>query len=317
MYIIIILIFIIIVSNQGGVMEKNPVKTDKDLRELIDYKDVSFPLDTWADAYSSFPDYTLNCHWHNAFEFGTVIKGSLDFYTGETCLKLEKDDCIFVNSNVLHMAKQTDPHGPAVMSGVGFPPSLFPDGSIFQKYFQPVMKMPLQGFRIEAGNPHGQRLAGIIKDICRLSDEAYGYELRALSLLSRLWLETLAYLSEKDHPFALKETPHHHGTMVKQMISYIQEHFADNITIQDLTDYAHVSRSECFRFFRRYTGKKPMEYINEYRLLQAAGLLRDTSLSISEIGSFCGFCSSSYFGKLFKEKYGISPLAYRKEEPAN
>ena len=101
--------------------------------------------------------------------------------------------------------------------------------------------------------------------------------------------------------------------MVKQMISYIQEHFADNITIQALTEHAHVSRSECFRSFRRYTGKKPMEYINEYRLLQAAGLLRDTNLSISEVGSSCGFGSSSYFGKLFRKKYGVTPLEYRKE----
>ena len=95
------------------------------------------------------------------------------------------------------------------------------------------------------------------------------------------------------------------------MISYIQEHFADNIAIRDLTEYAHVSRSECFRSFRRYTGKKPMEYINEYRLIQAAGLLKESDLSVAEIGSACGFGSSSYFGKLFKEKYGVPPLGYR------
>ena len=43
----------------------------------------------------------------------------------------------------------------------------------------------------------------------------------------------------------------------------------------------------------------------------AADLLKETSLSVSEIGSSCGFGSSSYFGKLFKEKYGVSPLGYR------
>ncbi len=293
-------------------MQQIPVKTDEHLRELIDYKDISFPLETWDDLYTSFPDYTLNCHWHDAFEFGTVVKGELDFYTEETCLRMKKGDCIFVNCNVLHMAKQVNPGEPAEMIGVGFPPSLFPDGSIFHKYFQPVMNMQLQGFCTEASDLHGINIARFIEDICRIPDDVYGYELQALSLSSRLWLETLAYISEKNHSFLIKETPPHHGAMVRQMISYIQEHFAESITIRDLTEHAHVSRSECFRSFHRYTGKKPMEYINEYRLLQAAGLLRETNLSISEIGSFCGFCSSSYFGKLFREKYGISPLGYRK-----
>lgn len=59
-------------------MQQIPVKTDEHLRELIDYKDISFPLETWDDLYTSFPDYTLNCHWHDAFEFGTVVKGELD-----------------------------------------------------------------------------------------------------------------------------------------------------------------------------------------------------------------------------------------------
>lgn len=294
-------------------MQKIPVKTDKHLRELIDYKDISFPLETWADIYTTFPDYTLNCHWHNSFEFGTLVKGELDFYTDETCLKLKKGDCIFVNSNVLHMAKQTNLQEPATMIGVGFPASPFPGGSIFHKYFQPVMKMSLQGFRIEASNLHGMKISQLLGDICEMWDETYGYELHCLSLLSQLWLENLAYISEKNHTFVIRETPLHHGVMVKQMISYIQEHFADNITIQALTEHAHVSRSECFRSFRRYTGKKPMEYINEYRLLQAAGLLRDTNLSISEVGSSCGFGSSSYFGKLFRKKYGVTPLEYRKE----
>lgn len=293
-------------------MQTSPVKTDEHLRELIDYKDISFPLDICADDYGTFLDGTLNCHWHDTLELGTVVKGSLIFYMDETSLKLEKGDCIFVNSNVLHMAKQADSPENAMMLVASFPPSLFPKGNIFYKYFQPVMQMPLQGFRINGSGSHGIKISKMLADLCGLSDEAHGYELQCLSLLSQIWLEVLDYISEKDHHFMIKETPHRHGDTVKQMISYIQEHFSDNITIGDLTEHAHVSRSECFRAFHRYTGKKPMEYINEYRLLQAAGLLRDTSLSVSEIGSSCGFGSSSYFGKLFKEKYRVTPLEYRK-----
>ncbi|HPJ00729.1 MAG TPA: helix-turn-helix transcriptional regulator [Enterococcus sp.] len=73
-----------------------------------------------------------------------------------------------------------------------------------------------------------------------------------------------------------------------------------------------VSRSECFRCFKKFTNKKPMEYINEYRLFQASKLLKLTPLSIEEITKKCGFSTSSYFGKQFKEVYGVTPLHYRK-----
>ena len=292
-------------------MQTGPVKTDEHLRELIDYKDISFPLETWSDDYGTFLEYTMNCHWHNSFEFGLLVEGSLDFYTGETCLRMGKGDCVFVNANVLHMARQIYPEENAVLIGVGFPPSLFPGGGVFQKYFQPVLKMPLQGFCIEAASPSGRKMAQILQGICKLKDEESGYELRCLGLVSELWLTTLEYISGENRAFVTGEAKHRHGDVVKRMISYIQEHFADNIAIRDLTEYAHVSRSECFRSFHRYTGKKPMEYINEYRLIQAAGLLKESDLSVAEIGSACGFGSSSYFGKLFKEKYGVPPLGYR------
>ena len=229
----------------------SPVKTDEHLRELVNYKDISFPLDVCTDNYGTFPDYTLNCHWHSTLEIGTVAEGCLDFYMAETCIKLHKGDCVFINSNVLHMARQSDPLENAVMLVASFPPSLFPEGNIFHKYFQPVMQMPLQGFGIKASNPHGTQIARFLKVICNLKNETYGYELECLGLLSRIWLEVLRYMSEEEHSFVTKEARHRHRDLMKQMISYIQEHFADNITIQDLTEHAHVSRSECFRSFRR------------------------------------------------------------------
>lgn len=293
-------------------MQIRPVKTDAHLRELVDYKDVFFPVETWRDTFADFIDHTVNCHWHSAFEFGTVLEGRVDFYTDETCLKLETGDCIFVNSNVLHMAKQTNPQENAVIIGVGFPPSVFPGGGVFQTYFHPIIQMPLQGFRLAASDPYGIRFSRKIHEICSLQSEAYGYELQCLSLISGLWLDTLDYISKENPSLVLKEGSHGHGDVIKKMISYIQEHFADHIAIADLTEHAHVSRSECFRCFHRYTGKKPMEYINEYRLSQAASLLKGTNLPVSEISSSCGFGSSSYFGKLFKETYRLSPLEYRK-----
>ena len=88
--------------------------------------------------------------------------------------------------------------------------------------------------------------------------------------------------------------------------------YKSSIKIDELASHAGISRAECFRCFKRYTGKTPIEYLNDYRLSQAANMLITTELSAVEIGLDCGFESQSYFGKLFKENYGATPLRFRK-----
>lgn len=54
-----------------------------------------------------------------------------------------------------------------------------------------------------------------------------------------------------------------------------------------------------------------LEYVLEYRLNTAKQLLDDTKMSITDISYHCGFSSNAYFGKIFREKYGMTPLQYR------
>ena len=92
---------------------------------------------------------------------------------------------------------------------------------------------------------------------------------------------------------------------VKDILCYICEHYADDIRIEDLVRYAHISRSECFRCFKQYFNKSPIVYLTEYRLSHATKLLMKTEKSITEIATLCGFSTASYFGKQFKKLYGI------------
>ena len=65
------------------------------------------------------------------------------------------------------------------------------------------------------------------------------------------------------------------------------------------------------KFFKTYTGKGFTEYLNDYRLARAAEMLRATDLSLLEIAARSGFENFSYFNRMFKRKYGISPGKYR------
>lgn len=58
--------------------------------------------------------------------------------------------------------------------------------------------------------------------------------------------------------------------------------------------------------------KPPVEYLMDYRLDMAKKLLKETKLSVTEVGLQTGFSSSAYFGKVFREKTGITPAKYRR-----
>lgn len=291
-----------------------PVMVDRSLREHMAFKDATFPVDVWADRYDAFVDETLNCHWHPEFEYGVLVSGGLDFYIGGVHMALRQGECVFVNSNTMHTARQAAGSRGAVIRGVAFPASLFAGdvgGSVYQKYFAPLLGRPLQGFVA----PEGSQIATLVRELNGLNDTAFGYELRCMGLLHTLWQATLEHV-ESRRPGLLEQTGNgRHEARAKSILSYIHQHYAEPLTIEGIARHASVSRSECFRCFKRFTNKKPMEYVLEYRLAAAAKLLRETELSVAEVGAACGFATSSYFGKLFKQCYGQTPSQYRQGPP--
>ncbi|MFR3300559.1 MAG: helix-turn-helix transcriptional regulator [Ruminococcus bicirculans (ex Wegman et al. 2014)] len=79
-----------------------------------------------------------------------------------------------------------------------------------------------------------------------------------------------------------------------------------------LASAAFVSKSEVLRCFKNITGQSPFEYLKNYRLRNAAYMIKNTSDSINAICGLCGFDDHSYFSKAFKEAYGCSPRDFRK-----
>ena len=100
----------------------------------------------------------------------------------------------------------------------------------------------------------------------------------------------------------------------KQILRYIAAHYAEDITLEDLAQSAHCSKSACLRAFRLLMKTTPYKYLIEYRLEQAALLLRQTQTPIGEIAEAVGFHQFSLFGKSFKRMTGQTPKEYRKAQ---
>lgn len=92
---------------------------------------------------------------------------------------------------------------------------------------------------------------------------------------------------------------------------YIQQNLQSRLTLQDISDHLHYSRSTLTAAFRREFGITIVTYINKTRLKMGAKLLKDSALSVYDIAQECGFSSAEYFSNLFKKEYGCSPMIYR------
>ena len=100
--------------------------------------------------------------------------------------------------------------------------------------------------------------------------------------------------------------------LVNELISYIDEHLREPITLETLAEHTHYSVSYITRMFRRYTGETLVQYIMDKRILSAKQLLGEDIL-LSEIAERTGFQDYSYFYKCFLKSEGIKPSEFRRQ----
>ncbi len=100
---------------------------------------------------------------------------------------------------------------------------------------------------------------------------------------------------------------------INAILLYLYENYEKKITVQDMTDLFHISKTTLAKMFREQLNESFLTYLNKLRISIAATMLRDTRLSISEIMNRVGFSDSAHFLRTFKKYIGSSPTAYRDE----
>ena len=100
---------------------------------------------------------------------------------------------------------------------------------------------------------------------------------------------------------------------IKEAISYIEQNFQNDITVETIAASCGLNRSYFGKIFMKIMGKSPQEFLISYRMSKAAELLRLTGLSIADIGNAVGYPNQLHFSRAFKNVYGISPRQWRNE----
>lgn len=127
----------------------------------------------------------------------------------------------------------------------------------------------------------------------------------------------LIYLLERDTertdpPVVFLPQSDKHEPVSARLKKLLAEGLYDGITIDDLCEKTHYSRSYLFREFKKATGQGIIEYYNVLKIEEAKKLLRSTDLSVTEISDRLGYDTSGYFCRQFKFRTGETPLKYKK-----
>lgn len=107
--------------------------------------------------------------------------------------------------------------------------------------------------------------------------------------------------------FADKRSFTGYSPPVARGMRYIQQHIYSPVTVKETAEAAGRDPAYFSRLFKKETGMRPSEYIEKTKLEEARRLLKEGNTSILEISEMMGFCSSSYFAKRFRQRYGQPP----------
>lgn len=100
---------------------------------------------------------------------------------------------------------------------------------------------------------------------------------------------------------------------IRPVLDYIEQHYAEPIYLDGLCSLVNISRYHFSRYFKKVTGMSISRFITLIRINMAKKMLVAQEMSITEIAEKSGFCNLHYFGKVFKDFTGMSPVQFRNE----
>lgn len=145
-----------------------------------------------------------------------------------------------------------------------------------------------------------------IEDVQAYLMEAEGIILQVLARLIRHFSVKTAAVSTATDKQTLER--------IRDVITYVEEHFRDPLTLQDIADYLGLGKEYFCRFFKKNMGMSFLQYVNEVRVSHIYQDLIRTDTPIGELAEQNGFYNQKLFNRTFKEIYGCTPSSVRRSE---
>ncbi len=100
---------------------------------------------------------------------------------------------------------------------------------------------------------------------------------------------------------------------MREAISFIEQNYGDDITVEDIADYCSLNRNYLGKLFKENTNQTLQHFLIYYRMTKASEYLKYSDMTVGEIGKMCGYQNQLHFSRAFKNIYGVSPNHWREK----
>lgn len=285
------------------------------LKESKEHGDISFPF-AYYHVTSAHPRYIMKTHWHEEFEICRVLEGELKVtIDGNTYIGRGNNgygDIFIFNSGSVHSADPNNCIYECMVFDLHF---LLRERSLSnsfiysilynQRQFQP--HIPISDDDMTGTESINRTLDQIFTV---LKEQGKGYELKTFGLMYYL----MGIFEHRDLFIVPDDTGQAVNRIMKMRmaLSYIHRNYKNTICLQELSELLEMRPPSVVQLFKDIINKKPMEYVNSYRVQCAMELLKDQKQTVTNVAYECGFTDVSYFTKVFKKFTNQTPREYLK-----
>lgn len=271
--------------------------------EILEYDHADFPVRARSGSLGIFANYAAACHWHRDFEVLRAIGGEMDCFVNGERIHLTSGQAVFVNSGRLHYG-YSEAGKDCDYRFVVYHPMLLgthtPIGVIIERL---IARSNRDWWLLDENTPEGARALECMENIYQASLED-----DALSALSySAMLTQIIYKMSNASDLDVQDSD---WDIIRRMVGFIQTHYSEAVSLAEIAAAGAVCRSRCCSLFRDKLGTTVGQFVMQYRLDKACGLMMQGK-PITETAMECGFNSSSYFAEAFKKTYGMTPRAYK------
>ncbi len=260
------------------------------------------------------PEYFANVpmHWHNEFEMNYLYRGKGEFICGNRKFEASEGDILILPPNMLHTAYPCRDQV-LVYDAFVFSPALLGANSndrCTAECIRPVMNGSVRlNVHIHPGMKHYAVLKNITEQIffCVHANSSRTDLLLKSELLRLFWT-----LEENGDIVLRQEHETGHAEIIRPALEYMAGNYQNDITIEQLADLVHLSKSYFMKCFKETAGVGAIEHLTQLRLNAVCDALSTTGDKISDIAFRCGYGNLSNFNRQFLKKVGCSPEEYRR-----
>ncbi len=287
--------------------------TNQNQKELKEHGNYPFPFLISYETLSHYESGSFLWHWHPEIEITLVTHGEMLYHVNHDTFHLKTGQILFGNSNVLHSGQRYR-HMDCNYTSITFDPKLiygYENSLADTKYVRPLTQnFQLSARLLDYSEPwHTEALELIQQIISAWESKSEAYELEILACLLKFWRLLVIHSKSALENNASDQRDYER---IRDILSFIERNYQRKFTLEEIAEHIHLCRSECCRIFKKYMNTSLFHFLLDYRIEKSLKLLGNTRYSVKEISENVGFNDSNYFSKVFHQKKGMSPTAYRK-----